>query len=135
MKKKKKAKYVLLVWHLVPEDVFYFLIPLEEIDTKHRLWLRRCHGNFINAADTVFNGKYTQKQIDEALMMVGELVSDPDAEWLKNDEGYFECQAKQYKMSIEDFAELYGAWYKYKLSIAKPASIPKAKLVQSGFIL
>lgn len=133
--KKKKPKHVLLVWATIPEDISYFLIPLGDLEKSHRLWLRRCHGNYVNAADTVFNGKYTQKEIDEALIMVCELVANPQAEWLSGDPEYYERQAKQYKMTTEAFIKLYGSWFKYKLPLVKPTSIPRCRLVQSGFIL
>lgn len=135
MTKKSKPKHALLTWASLPEDISYFLIPLEELDKTQRRWLRRYHGNYINASDTVFNGKFTQKQIDEALIMVCELVADPNAEWLKNDLKYFERQAKQYKMAIDEFTQLHGSWHQYKLPIAKPTALPRCRLVQTGIIL
>lgn len=135
MTKKSKPKHALLVWASLPEEISYFLIPLEQLDKKQRRWLRRCHGNYLNASDTVFNGKFTQKQIDEALIMVCELVGDPEAEWLKRDPEYFERQAKQYKMTTEEFIDLHGSWHQYKLSLAKPAQLPRCRLVQTGVIL
>lgn len=135
MTQKKKPKHVLLVWAAIPEDISYFLIPLEDLEKEQRLWLRRCHGNYLNAAEYVFNGKYTQKQIDEALIMICEFIADPNAKWLINDPEYHERQAKQHKMSVEDFTKMYGSWFKYKLPLTKPAIIPRCRLVQSGFIL
>ena len=133
--KKKKPKHVLLIWAEIPEDISYFLIPLEELEKKQRLWLRRCHGNYLNASETVFNGKYTQKQIDEALIMVCELVADPNSKWLADDPEYFKRQAEQYEMEVDAFAQMHGSWYQHKLPLTKPASIPRCRIVQSGMIL
>ena len=134
-KKNKPPKYALLVWACLPEDVEMYLIPLEGIEKRQKLWLRRCHGNYINSAATTFNGDYTQEQIDEALAMVNEMIGDPDAEWLKKDTEYFARQAKAYEMTAEELRELYGAWHPHKLSLVKPKTIPRARLVYSGFIM
>lgn len=133
--KKSKPKHALLVWATIPEAIDYFLIPLDELSKQERKWLRRCHGNYVNSSGVVFNGKFTQKQIDHALSMVMELVANPDADWLNDEPKYFEMQSKQYKITVEEFSSMYGSWHKYKLSISKPASIPRCRLVQSGFLL
>jgi hypothetical protein len=134
-KKKKSPKHVFLVWTCFPEYVDMYLIPLEGLEKREKLWLRRCHGNLINASDTVFNGDYTQEQIDEALTMVSALISNPNAEWLAKDPEYFERQAESYKMSVEEFTDLYGSWHEHKLELVKPKTLPRARLIRSGFIM
>jgi hypothetical protein len=133
--KKKKPKHALLIWNEIPEKVSYFLIPLEDLEKTQRAWLRRCHGNYVNAAGTTFNGKFTQKQIDKALIMICEMVQDPNADWLVNDPEYYERQAKQYKMDVDEFTNLHGSWFGYKIRLNKPAIIPRCRLVESGIYL
>ena len=134
-KKKKPPKHVLLIWNAF-EDFDLFLIPLEDCTAEQRNFLRRVHGNMINAGSTTFNGDFTEEQIDEALSMVNELIADPNAEWLTKERSadYFEKQAESFSMSLDDFKALYGNWHQYRLDSAKPQSIPRARVVQSGFI-
>jgi len=133
-KKKNSPRHVLLIWEWFSNESDLYLIPLEELDKRQRLWLRRCHGNYVNAGGTTFNGDFTQEQIDESLAMVTELLGDPNSEWLKNDPEYFERQSKSFNMDIEDFKKLYGSWSGYKIAQAKPKTIPRARVVKSGFM-
>lgn len=43
-------KYTLLVWEVVPEDTFMYLIP-NDIATKYSHFLNNAHNKFINAND------------------------------------------------------------------------------------
>lgn len=134
-KKKKKPKYALLVWAMFPEQIDYYLIPLLELSKEERRWLRRCHGNYLNAAKTTYNGDFTEDEIDEALTMVNELLADSKADWLENQPNYFKEQAEKRGMKARQFRKLYGSWQQYKLDLTKPKTIPHARVVQSGFFL
>ncbi len=126
----KKIKHVLLMWNTKDEDINCYLIPLQEIKKEQRNWLRRCHKNYINSSGTTFNGPFEEEQINYAVMIVHELIADPEAKWLP--QNYFKKQAKQFGVSSKEFKSMYGSWKKYQLNLAIPKTIPQCKIVQSG---
>ena len=134
-KKKKPPKYALLIWEIIPEKTEFYLLPLSELTKKEHVWLKRCHGNFINQDSTTYKGKSSAERIDEALTMVNELIADPHASWLKEQPGYFKEQADRRGMKTLEFKSLYGAWHDYKIEFSKPKTIPRARIVHSGFFL
>jgi len=134
-KTKKKPKHVLLIWSMIPESTHFYLLPLSDLTKQERTWLKRCHGHFVNEDSTSYKDEEDAKEIDESLTMVSELLADPHAEWLKNQPDYFREQAERFGMKTLEFKSLYGAWHDYKFDLEKSRSIPRTRLIHSGFFL
>jgi len=130
--KKRKLKYVTLIWEELPESIKVFVIPTSDIEKPDVKMLRACHRNYVNAA-----GKYTElvkaELIDAALIRLYNLLTDPDADWITD--GYRKEQAEQLDMSKAEFDELLGRWFQYRVESDKPMTLPRSKLYRSGFLL
>ena len=132
-KKKKPPKYALLIWEVMPERTEFYLLPIDKLTSDEKKWLRRCHANFIGNDIVTYNDEFSEQEIDAALTMVSELLADPHADWLRRQPGYFKEQAKKRGMKTLEFQALYGSWRDYRIDLTKPKTIPRARIVNSGF--
>lgn len=131
-KRKRKPKFILLVWAMLPEDLAYYLIPLEDIDRHQQRALRRAHRHYVGAV--VEDGEFKAEDINRSLMLINELlVSDTTRSYI-NDK-YFEDSAEQLGMEPDEVRALIGTWHQYKLDKEKIRTIPRARLIESGIIL
>lgn len=128
---KAKPKYALLVYAMLPEQIDYFLLPLEAIGKGGRQALRRAHGNYIGAQNQ--SDKFSTEEIDHGLCYINEALCDPEASWI--DDKHKGEQAKQLKMAVEEFDAILGSWAQYKLDVEKPRALPRIRLVQCGVIM
>lgn len=133
-KKKKEAKYALLVWSLLPEKISFYMIPLKEIGKEGRKALRRAHGNYINALGAG-DSEFSDEEINRSLLYLNEaLTEDRNRDWI--DDKYMTEQSDQLGVSVEEFDYLLGSWHQYKINdMKKPKSLPRVRLVESGCIM
>lgn len=130
--KKKKLKYVTLIWEELPESIKVFVIPTSDIDKVDVKMLRACHRNYVNASGK-FTGLVDASEIDAALIRLMNTLTDPDASWITD--GYREEQAEQLDMTVEEFNGVLGRWFQHKVESEKPMTLPRSKLYRSGFLL
>lgn len=129
--KKRKLKYVTLLWEELPESMSVFVIPTSDIEKPDIAMLRACHNNYINAA-----GRFTElvkaEAIDAALIRILNLLTDPNASWITAE--YKVEQAEQLDMGAKEFKKLFGRWFQHKVETGKPMTLPRSKLYRSGFL-
>jgi len=137
MKSKKPPKYVLLLWEQLPNIFEFFLIPRKDLSKENMSLLHKCHGNYINYAKyNTHNQKHTEDEIDEALALLLELVTDPKVTWA--DKTHRDERSSMLRMSRKEFDKIFGSWFKYRISSKKldgPIILPYCRFFVSGFIL
>ena len=131
-KKKKKLKYVTLIWEELPENVSYYVIPSEAIDKVDLKMLKACHNNWINSV-AVDSSRADKDTVDRALLRINNLLVDPTLEWL-NDK-YRDDQADSCGLTREEFDAVLGKWHDFKLDTESPRTLPRSRLYRSGFLM
>ena len=131
-KKKKKLKYVTLIWEELPESISYYVIPRDEITKDDLRMLKACHNNWINstAVDTTRADKDT---VDRALCRLNNLLVDPSLDWLTDK--YRDDQSDACGVSRKEFDEMLGKWFGFRLDTESPRTLPRSRLYRSGFLM
>lgn len=131
-KKKKKLKYVTLLWEELPEAVSFYVIPRLLISKEDLRMLKACHNNMINSGsvDTSFAD---EGMVNQSLIRLSNILMDPDTEWVTDK--YREDQAEACGMSREEFDDILGKWHDRKLSTGSPRTLPRSRLYKSGFLM
>lgn len=128
--KLKKPKYILLIWMALPEDFDLYAIPYNETTAEDRKMLRMCHGQFIN---TVLKPSgYDSADVDRALAILSDKIV-ASKEWI--DEEYMDKRSEEMGIKAEEYQDQIGSWYKYKLDMKNPKTIPRSKVIVSGFVM
>jgi len=131
-KKKKKLKYVTLVWEELPENISYYVIPREVVTKADIKMLKACHNNWINAT-AVDTTRADKETVDQALCTLNNILVDPSLEWI-NDK-YRDEQAGYCGVTRKEFDEFVGKWNGYKLDTEGPRTLPRSRLYRSGFLM
>lgn len=132
LKMKSKPKYALLVWAMLPETIDYYLLPFEEIGKAGRRAVRRAHGHYIGAQ--VKSEDFSVEEINRSMLYINNaLASDPNANWMDDD--YFEREAEQLDMSVDEVKELVSSWFQYKLDVERVRALPRCRLIQTGCVM
>jgi len=130
--KKRKLKYVTLIWEELPESIKVFVIPTSDISKEEVAMLRACHRNYVNSASK-FTELASAGEIDVALIRLTQLLTDPSAKWITDK--YREEQAEQLYMDTVEFNKMLGRWFQYQVDSDKPKTLPRSKLYRSGFLM
>lgn len=131
-KKKKKLKYVTLVWEELPERISYFVIPQDMIAKEDIRMLEACHNNWINST-AVDTARADRDTVDRALCRINNMLVDPTLKWLT--EKYREDQADACRVSREEFDGLLGKWHEFQIDTESPRTLPRSRLYRSGFLM
>ncbi len=129
---KKKLKYITIIWEELPENVSYFVVPRSEITKEDLRMLKACHNNWLNAT-AVDTARADKKTIDRSLVRLNSILVNPELDWLSGK--YRDEQAENCGLSREEFDELLGKWYSYRLNTDSPRTLPRSKLYRTGFLM
>ena len=129
---KKKLKYITIIWEELPENVSYFVVPRSEITKEDLRMLKACHNNWLNAT-AVDTARADKKTIDRSLVRLNSILVNPELDWLSNK--YRDEQAENCGLPREEFDELLGKWYSYRLNTDSPRTLPRSKLYRTGFLM
>lgn len=129
--KSKKPKYIFLIWMALPEDFDLYAIPYNETTAEDRKMLKMCHNQFINTE--LRPSDYDPADIDRALAMLSNKLTDASKDWVTDD--HIEKEAGYSGMDLLEFKKHFGCWYKYKLDMERPKTIPRSKVIVSGFVM
>lgn len=129
--KLKKPKYIFLIWMALPEDFDLYAIPYNETTAEDRKMLRMCHGQFINTA--LQPSDYDPADIDRALAMLNDKLEDTTKDWC--DDEHMKRQAAEVGIDADEYKSHIGAWHKHKLDMKKPKTIPRSRVIVSGFVM
>ena len=130
--KKRKLKYVTLIWEELPESMKVFIIPTSDIDKTDSLMLRACHMNYVNSIGR-FTDLVNADVIDEALIRLMNMLTDPNANWIN--EEYKGKQANQLDLNKPEVEKLFGRWFKYMTEPGAPMTLPRSKMFRSGYLM
>jgi len=129
--KSKKPKYIFLIWMALPEDFELYAIPYNETTAEDRKMLRMCHNQYINTQ--LSPSDYDPADIDRALAMLSDKLTDTSRDWV--DDEHINRQADEVGIDVDEYRSEIGAWYKYKLDREKPKTIPRSRVIVSGFVM
>ena len=118
-KKKKKIKYVTLIWEELPESISIYLIPRRLINRDDAKMLNMCHNRYINTEPIIVDG-ITAAEITSALCRLNNILIDPKLDWI--DDQYKHEQAEYCNMPYDAFCSVLGKWNKFKIDRTNPIS-------------
>ncbi len=130
-KKKKKLKYVTIIWEELPENISYYVVPREEVEKADLRMLKACHNNWINST-AVDTSRADKETVDRALVRINNMLMDPNLEWLTAE--YRDEQADACGISRKEFDALLGKWFSYRLNTENPRTLPRSRLYRTGFL-
>lgn len=129
--KSKKPKYIFLVWMALPEDFELYAIPYNETTAEDRKMLKMCHDQYINTE--LSPSDYNPADIDRALAMLSDKLTDTSKDWFDDD--HLKRQAADVGINANEYKSHIGSWHKHKLDRKKPKTIPRSKVIVSGFVM
>jgi len=131
-KKKRKLQYVTLIWEELPTDIKIFVIPRSELRKEDIAMLKACHRNYVGATGRFTELVSSTQSIDRSLILLHNKITNPDADWITK--SYIKDQADQLHMDPDEFDDIFGSWYRFRVDSEKPKTLPRSKMYRSGYL-